>query len=247
MQLEGKVAIVTGGASGIGSAISTVLTQRGAKVVAVDLDEASGVALAAEIGDSLCFVAGDVSSAEVAARAVATAVERFGHLDTLVNNAHASRQARFVDLTDEQWELSFSTGLTATRQFMLAAYPELCKQGGSVVNFGSGAALDGQVTQASYAAAKEAIRGLSRVVANEWASERIRVNVVSPIALTSGVAAWRDANPKLFQAVVRSIPLGHFGDPLTDVAPIVAFLVSDDSQYMTGQTLMADGGSAKLR
>lgn len=247
MQLEGKVAIVTGGASGIGRAISVVLTQRGANVVAVDLDEASGHDLAAEVGDRLRFVAGDVSADGVADRAVETAVEHFGHLDTLVNNAHASAQAPFVDLTEEQWELSFATGLRATRRFMLAAYPELRKQGGSVVNFGSGAAMDGQVTQAAYASAKEAIRGLSRVVANEWAAERIRVNVVSPIALTSGVAAWRDAYPDMFQEVVQKIPLGHFGDPAADVAPIVAFLVSDDSRYMTGQTLMADGGSTKLR
>ena len=246
-QLTGKVAIVTGGAAGIGGAISRVFVQRGAKVVAVDLSAQAGDALVAELGDSVAFVEGDVTDPQIAAQAVATAVDRFGHLDTLVNNAHASRQAPFADLTDAQWALSMDTGLLATRQFMLAAYPELKKRGGSVINFGSGAALEGQPTQAAYAAAKEAIRGLSRVVANEWAKENIRVNVVCPIALTAGVAQWKQNFPDMYQATLARIPLGRFGDPEKDVAPIVAFLASDDSQFMTGQTLLADGGSSKLR
>lgn len=247
MQLAGKVAIVTGGAAGIGGAISRVFVARGARVVAVDLSADAGAALVAALGDAVAFVPGDVADPQVAARAVATAVARFGHLDTLVNNAHASRQAPFTELTDAQWALSFDTGLTATRQFMLAAYPELRKHGGSVINFGSGAALDGQPTQAAYAAAKEAIRGLSRVVANEWAADAIRVNVVCPIALTAGVAAWKEKFPELHAATLEKIPLGRFGDPERDVAPVVAFLASDDSRYMTGQTLLADGGSSKLR
>lgn len=247
MQLKGKVAIVTGGAAGIGGAISRVFVARGAKVVAVDLSAEAGKAITAELGDAVAFVEGNVASREIAEQAVALAVERFGHLDTVVNNAHASRQALFTELNDEQWALSMDTGLLATRNFMLAAYPELKKQGGSVINFGSGAALEGQPTQAAYAAAKEAIRGLSRVTANEWAADNIRVNVVCPIALTAGVESWRDNFPDMYQATLKRIPLGRFGDPEKDVAPIVAFLASDDSQFMTGQTLLADGGSSKLR
>ena len=100
--------------------------------------------------------------------------------------------------------------------------------------------------QASYAAAKEAIRGLSRVAANEWAEDGIRVNVVCPLALTEGVANWKKEQPEQYEAVAQKVPLHRFGDPQKDVAPIVAFLLSDDSQYMTGQTVMADGGSVKL-
>lgn len=247
MQLAGKVAIVTGGAAGIGGAISRVFVRRGARVVAVDLAEEAGAALVAELGEAVAFVAGNVADPAVAARAVAVAVERFGHLDTVVNNAHASRQAPFVELTEAAWELSLGTGLVATRQFMLAAYPELRRKGGSVINFGSGAALEGQPTQAAYAAAKEAIRGLSRVVASEWAAEGIRVNVVCPIALTAGVANWKENFPDLYNTTLTKIPLGRFGDPEEDIAPVVAFLASDDSRYMTGQTLLADGGSSKLR
>ncbi len=246
MDLQGKVVIVTGGASGIGGAVSQVLVRRGAKVVAVDLKEDAGQALVEELGDAVTFLAGDVSDPAVAQRAVQTALDTYGSLTGLVNNAHASHQKKFVDLTEADWELSFNTGLKATRQFMLAAYPQLRVNGGSVVNFASGAGLEGQPTQAAYGSAKEAIRGLSRVVANEWAAEGIRVNAVSPIALTGGVAAWREAYPAMFDAVVAKIPLGRFGDPEGDVAPVVAFLLSDDSKYMTGQTLMADGGSIKL-
>lgn len=245
--LEGKVAIVTGGASGIGGAVTREFVKRGAKVVAVDLNEEAGTALVAELPDDVAFSLGDVSDASVAEAAVATAVERFGKLDALVNNAHASKQAPFLEHTDAMWDLSFNTGFYATRNFMLAAYEELKKTQGAIVNYGSGAGLEGQPTQAAYAAAKEAIRGLSRVVANEWAPDGIRVNVVAPMALTEGVATWKQAYPEMFAEAEAKVPLGRFGDPQTDVAPIVAFLCSDDSRYMTGQTVMADGGAIKLR
>ncbi|QKW36836.1 SDR family oxidoreductase [Actinomadura sp. NAK00032] len=248
LSLQGKSAIVTGGASGIGGAITKLFVARGARVVAVDLQQEAGEALARELGDAVVFLRGDVSDRAVADRAVATAAERFGKLDTLVNNASASRQKPFEEQTDDDWDLAMDTGLYATRNFMLAALPELRRTGNaSVINFGSGAGLDGQRNQASYAAAKEAIRGLSRVVANEWAPLNIRVNVVCPMALTAGVAAWAEARPEQYAQSAAKVPLGRFGDPDRDVAPIIAFLASDDAQYMTGQTVMADGGAIKLR
>ncbi|MFZ3566759.1 SDR family NAD(P)-dependent oxidoreductase [Streptomyces sp. BH097] len=246
--LQGKTALVTGGASGIGGAITRLFVARGARVVVVDLQEEAGEAMAKELGDAVVFLKGDVSDREVADTAVATAVERFGSLEVLVNNASVSRQKPFEEQTDDDWDLAMGTGLYATRNFMLAALPELKKTGNaSVINFGSGAGLNGQPNQASYAAAKEAIRGLSRVAANEWAPFNIRVNVVCPMALTSGVAAWAEARPEQYAQSAASVPLGRFGDPDRDVAPIVAFLAGDDAQYMTGQTVMADGGAVKLR
>ncbi|WP_217250558.1 SDR family NAD(P)-dependent oxidoreductase [Streptomyces sp. AC602_WCS936] len=246
--LQGKSAIVTGGASGIGGAITRLFVARGARVVVVDLQEQAGQAIAEELGDAVVFLKGDVSDRKVADTAVATAVDRFGSLDVLVNNASVSRQKPFEDQTDDDWNLAMDTGLYATRNFMLAALPELKKTGNaSVVNFGSGAGLNGQPNQASYAAAKEAIRGLSRVAANEWAQHNIRVNVVCPMALTAGVAAWAEARPEQYAQSAASVPLGRFGDPDRDVAPIVGFLASDDARYMTGQTVMADGGAVKLR
>lgn len=245
--LEGKVAIITGGASGIGGAMTRSFIKRGANVVSVDLDADAGAALAAEFGDSVACLTGDVSDPSMPRLAVAKAVELFGKVDAVVNNAHATRKAPFEETTQAMWDLSFNTGLWATRDFMLAAHEELKKTHGSVVNFGSGAGLSGNVNEASYAAAKEAIRGLSRVVANEWAVDEIRVNVVCPMAMTGGVEQWREAYPEAYASAESRVPLGRFGDPETDVAPIVAFLCSDDSRYMTGQTLMADGGSIKLR
>ncbi|HZJ81168.1 MAG TPA: SDR family oxidoreductase [Guyparkeria sp.] len=245
--LKNQVVIVTGGAAGIGAALTTVLTQRGAAVVAVDINAEAGKKIAESNPDKIVFLKGDVARESVAKKAVELAVSRFGKLTGLVNNAHASTQKPLMELTKEDWTLSFGTGFDATLYFMKAAYPELAKSGGSIVNFGSGAGLLGLETQASYTAAKEAIRGLSRVAANEWAPDNIRVNVICPKALTEGVAQWKKDYPEQYEASASQAPMMRFGDPQKDIAPVVAFLLSEDSRYMTGQTLMADGGSIKLR
>ena len=241
--LEDKVTIVTGGAAGIGGAVTRAFVARGSKVVAVDLNEEAGAAIVEELGHNVEFVAGDVSDPEVAKTAVSRAVERFGQLDALVNNAHASKQGSFLEHTDAMWDLSFNTGFYPTVHLMQACYPHLKASSGSVINFASGSGLDGMPTQASYAAAKEAIRGLSRVAANEWAADGIRVNLVSPVALTPGIQGWATQFPAEYEAVVQGVPLGRLGDPQDDIAPVVAFLASDDSRYVTGQTIMTDGGS----
>lgn len=248
MKLDNKVAIITGGAGGIGQGIVRRFLAEGAKVVVVDLNQAQGDELVANLADlgEVHFIAKDISLAESAPEIVAETVARFGKLDVLVNNAHASRQAPILETTPEMWDLSMGTGLMATFNLMRAAHPELVKTTGSIVNFASGAGIKGLPTQATYAAAKEAIRAVSRVAANEWAADGIRVNIVSPIALTPGIEQWSAAFPDAYQEVVDGIPLGRLGDPETDIAPIVVFLASEDSRYMTGQTLMADGGSIKL-
>ncbi|WP_201587985.1 SDR family NAD(P)-dependent oxidoreductase [Psychrobacter jeotgali] len=245
--LQDQVIIVTGGAAGIGGAITTVLTERGASVVAVDIDEAAGKEKVDSNPEQIAFLKGDISKPEVAEEAVKMAVSKFGKLTGVVNNAHASKQKPLMELTEDDWSLSMGTGFNGTLNFMKAAYPELKKTKGAIVNFGSGAALTGQKNQASYAAAKEAIRGLSRVAANEWAEDGIRVNILCPLALTEGVEKWKEAYPEQYQEIADKHPMHRFGDPQTDVAPVVAFLLSEDSQYMTGQTLMADGGDIKLR
>lgn len=174
-------------------------------------------------------------------------IEKFGKLDILVNNAHASRQALFTETTMDMFELSLGTGMYATFHFMQAAYPELKKTKGKVINFASGAGLDGQPTQTAYAAAKEAIRGISRVAANEWGPDGINVNLITPIALTPGVEAWRDSAPELYHAMLEKIPLRRLGDPEEDIGRTAVFLASSDSDYITGQTIMVDGGAIKLR
>ncbi|MCC9145287.1 MULTISPECIES: SDR family oxidoreductase [unclassified Arthrobacter] len=248
MKLSNKTAIITGGAGGIGQGIVRRFLAEGANVAVVDIDQAQGDKLLADLEGKggVIFIAKDISKPENAEAIVAETVERFGGLDILVNNAHASKQAPIMETTPEIWDLSFNTGTMATFHLMRAAYPELKKTRGSIINFGSGAGIKGLPNQVAYAAAKEAIRAISRTAANEWAADGIRVNVVSPVALTPGIVQWSKAFPEAYQEVVDGVPLGRLGDPETDIAPIVVFLASEDSQYLTGQTLMADGGTIKL-
>lgn len=249
MKLQDKVAIITGGAGGIGSGMAKAMAKEGAKVVIVDVNDEAGVAVESElknITDGL-FINVDIAKPENAKVIKDRAVEAFGRVDVLVNNAHVSRQAKFMETDQDMLDLSFNTGFYPTFYLMQACYEELKKHQGSVINFASGAGLSGQINQSSYAAAKEAIRGLSRTVANEWAKDQINVNMISPIAYTGGVAQWRENFPEQYEQVVNNIPLGRMGDPETDIGPVAVFLASDDSKYMSGQTLMADGGDIKLR
>ena len=222
----------------------------GAKVTVVDIvAQADGEATLAKMpgGGNAIYLEKDIAVAENAAVIVDATVARFGGLHVLVNNAHASKQAPILQTTQAMWDLSLGTGLFATYHLMRAAYPELKKAKGSIVNFASGAGLRGQANQATYAAAKEAIRAITRVAANEWALDGIRVNLVSPIALTPGIEAWSRQFEDQYRLMLDGIPMHRLGDPEHDIAPVVAFLASDESRYVTGQTLMADGGSIMLR
>ena len=247
MRLTDKVAVVTGGAGGIGRGIVRAFTKEGARVLFVDIDDNAGRALEEELGGAGKFMKADISVEENAAAIVAAAVDAFGRLDILVNNAHASRQAPLLETTQEMLDLSFGTGFYPTFWLMKAAHPQLAEHRGSVINFASGAGIDGLVTQGSYAAAKEAIRAISRVAANEWAADDINVNIISPLALTEGVEAYMKANPGIEKALLARTPLGRFGDPETDIGGVAVFLASRDAAYVTGQTLMVDGGTIKLR
>ena len=247
MRLENKVAVITGGAGGIGRGIVRAFTKEGAKVLFVDINDDAGHALEAELGGAARFLNADISVEASAAAIVAAAVEAFGKVDVLVNNAHASRQAPLLQTTQEMLDLSFGTGFYPTFWLMKAAHPQLAANRGSVINFASGAGIEGQLTQGSYAAAKEAIRAISRVAANEWAADDVNVNIISPLALTEGVQAYIEANPGVEEALLAKTPLHRFGDPESDIGRVAVFLASADASYMTGQTLMVDGGSIKLR
>ncbi|MBF6347453.1 MULTISPECIES: SDR family NAD(P)-dependent oxidoreductase [Nocardia] len=247
MRLDGRVAIVTGGAGGIGRGIVRAFTDEGASVVFADINAEAGRALEQELPGRAKYVDIDIAQAGSAEKICAAAIETFGALHILVNNAHASRQAPLVDTTQEMFDLSFDTGFYPTVRLMQAAYPHLRETAGTVINFASGAGIEGQATQASYAAAKEAIRAVSRVAANEWAADNITVNVISPLALTEGVRAYIEANPGVEDAMLSRVPLRRFGDPQQDIGRVAVFLASADADYMTGQTLMVDGGTQKLR
>ncbi|WP_068166234.1 SDR family NAD(P)-dependent oxidoreductase [Rhodococcus phenolicus] len=247
MRLADKVAIVTGGAGGIGRGIVRAFVKEGAEVLFVDIDDDAGAALEKELGGAGKFLNADISKEENASAIVAAALEEFGKVDVLVNNAHASRQAPLLETTQEMLDLSFGTGFYPTFWLMKAAHAQLAANQGSVINFASGAGIEGQATQASYAAAKEAIRAISRVAANEWAADNVNVNIISPLAATEGVKAYIEANPGIEEVLLAKTPLHRFGDPESDIGRVAVFLASADASYMTGQTLMVDGGSIKLR
>lgn len=249
MRLKDMVVIITGGAGGIGSGMARAMAKEGAKVAIVDVNEESGTKVAAElreISDAI-FMNVDISKAENADVIRDKVLEKFGKIDVLINNAHASKQAPLIDTTQDMLDLSFNTGFYPTFHLMKACYAELKMTEGSVINFASGAGLEGQINQSSYAAAKEAIRGLSRTAANEWAEDGININLISPIALTEGVKQWSQGFPNQYEEMVNKIPLGRLGDPEEDIGRVAVFLASDDSKYMTGQTFMVDGGVIKLR
>ena len=250
MKLKDKAVIITGGAGGIGSGMAKAMAKEGAKVAIVDLNEEQGNAVLSElqeISPDSMFIKADLTEREKLHEIIDTVVEKYGKLDVLVNNAHASRQVNFEDTTQADMDFSFDTGFYPTFYLMQSAFPHLKESKGSVINFASGAGLEGQKTQTAYAAAKEAIRAISKVAANEWGEYGINVNIISPIAMTPGVEAWSKEHPETFEAIVSKVPMKRWGDPEKDIGPIAVFLASEDSNYMTGQTLMADGGSIQIR
>lgn len=175
---------------------------------------------------------------------VKKAVEKFGHIDTLVNNAQVSKSGvMLADHTKEDFDLAVYSGLYAVFFYMRTCYPYLKESKGSVINFASGAGLFGKLGQSSYAAAKEGIRGLSRVAAAEWGPDGINVNVICPLAMTESLEQWKQAYPDLYDKTIQGIPLGHFADPENDIGKVCVFLASDDASYITGETITLQGGS----
>lgn len=248
-RLKDKVAIVTGGAGGIGSAIVRAYVKEGAKVAIVDVNHENGKKLSDELnaaGHGTLFILTDLTQQRSLQACIDRVIEKYNRIDILVNNAHASRLKGFLDITDEDLALSMNTGFYATFYLCQLAIPYLQKTQGNIINFGSGAAIKGDVNQAAYAVSKEAIRGLTRVLANEFGKNHINVNIISPIAYSQGVDQWRKANPDYYDKVVNGIPLQKFGDIDEDIAPVAVFLASEESKYITGQTFMVDGGSIKL-
>lgn len=248
--LEGKVALITGGGQGIGFAVAKLFVANGASVVITGRDGAKLERAAAEIGgDRIAHVAGQVSSRADAGAAIARAIEQFGRIDILVNNAQTSASigTPLEDVADDMVEDVLRSGLLGTLYHMQAAFPHMKAAGaGTIINVGSREGIYGGQGTGIYAATKEGIRGLSRVAAREWGRHNIRVNVICPAALTAAAADFLNAHPELAEIYRKEIALGRFGDPETDIAPVALFLASDASHYLTGQTINADGGQIML-
>jgi 3-oxoacyl-[acyl-carrier protein] reductase len=230
-RLDGRVALVTGAAGGIGRAIVARLASEGAYVVANDL-------LDAEVAGAAAFVRGSVS--EDAEAIVAAAGDR---LDILVNNAGIVRDAPVHRMSDDEWRLVHEVGLYGAFAMSRAAAPllrEPAEHHRKVVNMASNVALHGAPGTANYAAAKAGLVGFTRSLAREWARRRVNVNAIAP-GLIAGTAMTGAKPPELIARVEAQIPLGRAGTP-EDVAACVAFLASADSDFMTGQVLELSGG-----
>ena len=258
--LEGKTAIITGAgfaalkdgsAGSIGYGIATAYAKEGANLVITGRNvqklETAKEKLEAEFGIQVLCVAADVNAGAdnkaVVQNVVDLAIEKFGRIDVLVNNAQASASGvTLADHTTDQFDLAIYSGLYATFYYMQACYPHLKETKGSVINFASGAGLFGNFGQCAYAAAKEGIRGLTRVAATEWGPDGINVNVICPIAWTAQLENFQNAYPDAFKANVKMPPMGHYGDPETEIGRVCVQLANPDFKYLTGETLTLEGG-----
>ena len=261
MKYKGKVVIITGAgkpapladgsAGSIGYGIAIAFAKEGADLVITGrnirkLEEAKQE-LESLYGIRVLAVQADVNSgadnAAVVQNVIDRTIQEFGRIDVLINNAQASASGvSIAQHTTEQFDLAMYSGLYSTFYYMQACYPHLKETQGSVINFASGAGLFGNKGQCSYAAAKEGIRGLSRVAATEWGPDGINVNVICPLAWTSQLEYFQNAYPEAFAANVHMPPMGRFGNAEADIGRVCVQIASEDFKYMSGETITLEGG-----
>lgn len=248
-KFEGKVAIITGGGKGggIGYGISTAFAKEGANLVITGRNVAKMDAAKAELeelyGVKVLVCQADGGVEEDVKTVIDKTIAEFGRLDILVNNAMASASGKMlVEHSKEDFDIAIFSGIYATFFYMKHAFPYLKESQGSVVNFASGAGLSGKVGQSSYAAAKEGIRGMTRSAANEWGQFNINCNVVCPLVMTDKLAQWKEEYPEVYEKTIMGIPLGRFGDAEKDIGRLCVFLASEDASFITGETIVIQGG-----
>lgn len=258
--LKGKTAIITGAGravlkdgrcGSIGYGIATAYAKEGANLVITGRNVAKLEAAKEELerlyGIKALAVQADVNpgadNQAVVESVVKQAVDTFGRIDVLINNAQASASGvPIAEHTTEQFDLAMYSGLYAAFYYMKACYPYLKETKGTVINFASGAGLFGNYGQCSYAAAKEGIRGMTRVAANEWGPDGINANVICPLAWTAQLEQFADAYPEAFEKNVTMPPIGHYGDSELEIGRVCVQLASPDFKYMSGETLTLEGG-----
>jgi NAD(P)-dependent dehydrogenase (short-subunit alcohol dehydrogenase family) len=240
-QLDGRVALVTGGGEGIGRGIAARFLAEGAQVVIADVNVPLGESTAAELGAA--FVPCDVRSQ--AAQAVDATVERFGTIDILVNNAWGGGElSRVENKTRDGFENALRVGVFGPYDARRAAFPVMRDKGyGRIISMCSLNGVNAHIGSVEYNAAKEALRTLTRTAAREWAATGIVANVICPAAVSAALERVLVTNPEIGDLAAASIPMGRMGDPYDDIAPVAVFLASEGARYLTGNTLFVDGGS----
>lgn len=258
--LKGKTAIITGAGravlddgrcGSIGYGIATAYAKEGANLVITGRNvkklEDAKEELERLYGIQVLILQADVNAGAdneaVVANVIQKTVDTFGGIDVLINNAQASASGvTLAEHTTEQFNLALYSGLYAAFYYMKACYPYLKESKGSVINFASGAGLFGNFGQCAYAAAKEGIRGLTRVAATEWGKDGINVNIICPLAWTAQLEQFEKAYPEAFKQNVKMPPAGHYGDAELEIGRVCVQLASPDFKYMTGETLTLEGG-----
>ena len=249
-RLEGKVAIVTGAGQGVGRGVVLALCSEGAHVALVGRTMNKVEKVADEIagrGGEAIAVLGDVEDRSAVDSAVAATVEQWGRLDIVVNNAQTLSYSSVRRLTEAELESMWQSGPMGTFRMLQASFEHLRLSRGCVINMGSGASILPRPAMGGYAMAKEAIRVLTRVAALEWGRYGIRVNAVCPLAATPGMEFFDGETGAYQTMVIPEVALGRLGDPEADIGRSVVYLCSDDAAYVTGTTLMVDGGYNFLR
>lgn len=246
-RLEGRAAVVTGGADGIGQGIARRFARDGASVIVADYDTERGRQVAdelQELGAKAAFFRCDVSLRDDVFGAVDICVERFGSVDILVNNAYRGEgPVRIERKTDERFDDALKMCLYATKWAMERALPHMkAKRWGRVINMASLNGVNAHMGSADYNVAKEAVRAYSRTAAREWAPYGICVNVICPAAVSAAYRRFAEMAPDVATATAAANPMGRMGDPESDIGGVAAFLASEDARYLTGNTLFADGG-----
>ncbi|HAC18922.1 MAG TPA: glucose 1-dehydrogenase [Dehalococcoidia bacterium] len=246
MRLEGKVAIISGGARGMGAAEAKLFAREGAKVIICDVLEDEGRQTEAEInevGGDAVFVKLDVTSQDEWENAVNTAIERFGKLDILVNNAGIIVQSTIEDMTVELWDKVMDVNAKGVFLGTKTAIPHMKEAGGgSIVNISSISGIVGQDNvNAGYNASKGAVRIFTKAAAVQYAKENIRVNSIHPGPIATPMTAEGRADPERVALTAERTPLGRYGEP-EEVANAVLFLASDEASYVTGSEIVVDGG-----